>query len=30
MHAFQLEARHDGFDTDGLVAAMRAFAERDR
>ena len=30
MHAFQLRRRHDGFDTDGLVAAMRAFAGRDR
>ncbi len=30
MHAFQLKRGPDGFDTDGLVAAMRAFAERDR
>ncbi|WP_345761556.1 HAD family hydrolase [Diaminobutyricibacter sp. McL0608] len=30
MHAFQLRRRHDGFDTDGLVAAMRAFAGRER
>ncbi|WP_426515891.1 HAD family hydrolase [Diaminobutyricibacter sp. McL0618] len=30
MHAFQLKRGPNGFDTDGLVAAMHAFAERDR
>jgi putative hydrolase of the HAD superfamily len=30
MHAFQLRRGPDGFDTDGLTAAMRAFARRDR
>jgi putative hydrolase of the HAD superfamily len=30
MHAFQLRRGPHGFDTDGLVAAMRAFARRDR
>ncbi|WP_025157030.1 HAD-IA family hydrolase [Leifsonia aquatica] len=31
MHAYQLTKRDDGtFDTDGLTAAMRAFAERER
>jgi putative hydrolase of the HAD superfamily len=30
MHAFQLKRDPNGFDTDGLVAAMRAFAERER
>jgi glucose-1-phosphatase len=30
MHAYRLRATADGFDTDGLRAAMRAFSERDR